>query len=320
MSPHDDVAGPHRVGRDDVPVLNRLFADAFTERYRRDGLTGVRVPPLNPDVWTYAIDAAGDGAMLWRDADGDLAAFNIAHCSGTEGWMGPLAVRPDLQGLGLGRRIVEQAIAYLTERAVTTLGLETMPRTVENIGFYSRIGFTPGHLTVTLGRDVPADPFPKGVHLLSAAGGEAAQLAAGCREVLQRHAPGYDFTREFDLTRTLGLGDTAVCPGDGGVEGFALWHSVPLAEGRRAEELRLLKVFAQTPAVFATLVRAAESTAAKLRIGRVAIRCQTRFTDAYRALVERGYQVRWTDLRMTLAGLEEPRLTDGVVLFSNWEI
>ena len=36
--------------------LNVVFSDAFTERYRRDGMVGVRVPYLNPAVWRYAIE------------------------------------------------------------------------------------------------------------------------------------------------------------------------------------------------------------------------------------------------------------------------
>src|SRR2546426_8358803 len=52
-------------------------------------ILGVRVPHLNPLVWRYALLDAGDGAMVWRDESGHVAAFNIAHRSGTEGWMGP---------------------------------------------------------------------------------------------------------------------------------------------------------------------------------------------------------------------------------------
>ena len=36
--------GPHEIRRDDVPALNQVFSEAFTERYRRDGMVGVRVP------------------------------------------------------------------------------------------------------------------------------------------------------------------------------------------------------------------------------------------------------------------------------------
>src|SRR3989449_11524001 len=152
--PERQVYGPEVAGERDTEDLNRVFAEAFTDRYRRDGLVGVRVPHLNPHVWRYALLDAGDGAMLWRDEAGRVAAFNIAHRSGAEGWMGPLAVRPDRQGAGVGKTIVRTAVDWLLEQKVATLGLETMPRTVENIGFYARLGFSPAHLTITLTNDI----------------------------------------------------------------------------------------------------------------------------------------------------------------------
>ena len=114
----------------------------------------MRVPQLNPVIWRYAIEDAGDGAMVWRDAAGELVGFNMVHRSGTEGWMGPLAVRPERQGEGLGSGMVLAGIDWLKAEGARTIGLETMPRTVDNIGFYSRLGFMPGHLTITLVRDV----------------------------------------------------------------------------------------------------------------------------------------------------------------------
>ena len=93
------------------------------------------------------------GAMIWRDGRGELVAFNMVHRSGTEGWMGPLAVRTDRQARGHGRHIVLEGIAWLEEQGVRTIGLETMPRTIDNIGFYSQLGFVPQQLTVTLQRE-----------------------------------------------------------------------------------------------------------------------------------------------------------------------
>jgi GNAT superfamily N-acetyltransferase len=321
LRPDAAVTGPFTIQPDDVPAVNQLFADAFTERYHRDGLAGVQVPPLNPAIWTYAIRLASEGAMLWRDADGAAAAFNVAHRAGAEGWMGPLAVRPDLQGVGVGRTIVHAAMSFLREREVTTLGLETMPRTVENIGFYSRLGFEPGYLTVTLGRDVPSGTMPSDVQLLSdIPASESDAVRDACRTCMQRAAPGYDFTREIALTAELGLGETAIFLNGDDVEGFAVWHTAPLANRRRSEEVRLLKLFAGSPDVFGALIHALETTASRLKVGRVAVRCQSRFTRSFRTLIDLGYQVRWTDLRMTLAGYAEPELDDGVVLLSNWEI
>ena len=141
---------PERVSVREIPALNEVFSDAFTERYRRDGMVGVRVPYLNPAVWRYAIEDADDGAMIWRDARDEIAAFNMVHRSGVEGWMGPLAVRPDIRaGLGQGDRDERRRVAEEAQGA-KVIGLETMPRTMDNIGFYSRSASRPGHLTVTV--------------------------------------------------------------------------------------------------------------------------------------------------------------------------
>jgi GNAT superfamily N-acetyltransferase len=319
--PEDRVREPEQIEERDVPALNRMFTDAFTDRYQRDGMVGIRVPPLNPAVWSYAIRLAGPGAMLWRDEHGEVVAFNLAHHSGAEGWMGPLAVRPDRQGAGLGRMIVETAISRLRAARVTTLGLETMPRTIENIGFYSRLGFVPGALTITLGREVSQRASAQQPMLVGElAPADRTAVMAACRERLGRAAPGYDFTREMELSHELELGDTVVVERGGTVEGFALWHSAPLAEGRGIDEVRILKLYASGPAVFLDVIRAVERCAATLRIRRVAVRLQGRFLHAYEVLIARGYDVRWTDLRMTLGEFPEPGLGEGEVLLSNWEI
>src|SRR5690348_13276569 len=143
------VDGPFRARPEDVPALNQVFSDAFTERYRRDGMVGVRVPFLNPSIWRYALSDAADGAMVWRDERHQIAAFNIVHRSGAEGWMGPLAVRTDRQGTGIGKDIVGRGSEWLVDQGARVIGLETMPRTLDNIGFYSRMGFVPGRLTLT---------------------------------------------------------------------------------------------------------------------------------------------------------------------------
>lgn len=315
------IHGPQVAAVDDIPPLNRVFSEAFTDRYRRDGLVGVRVPQLNPAIWEYAVRDAGDGAMIWRDAQSELVAFNITHRSGAEGWMGPLAVRTDRQGEGTGRTIVETAIEWLKGEGVTTLGLETMPRTVDNIGFYSRLGFVPQYLTVTMTHDVTrrgvAGPF---VQLGECDTLERTMWLARCRDRLGSSAPGYDFTRELELTLELGIGDTTVIEQDGVIAAFALWHSAALADVRSSDELRVLKLFSDGEENFVRLLVALESVTATLRLKRVAIRCQTKFETAYEALINRGYRVRWTDLRMTLSGYGEASLPGGEIIFSNWEV
>src|SRR5947207_14117919 len=198
--PEASVTGPEPAVERAIDALNRVFAEAFTDRYRRDGLLGARGPQLNPSVWRYALLDAGEGAMLWRDEHGDIAAFNVAHQAGVEGWMGPLAVRPDRQGTGVGKTIVRTAADWLIDRGVTTLGLETMPRTPENIGFYARLGFGPGFLTVTLTNEIATrgQPTPVLLSRRSAADKEAAMESG--RRLVDELVAGIAFSRHVMLT------------------------------------------------------------------------------------------------------------------------
>src|SRR5689334_7810448 len=203
--PSHSVDGPFRARLDDIADLNQVFSDAFTERYRRDGMVGVRVPYLNPAVWRYAIEDADAGAMLWRDDRGHIAAFNMVHRSGTEGWMGPLAVRTEYQGTGLGKEIVTRGVEWLKTQGASVIGLETMPRTMDNIGFYSRLGFLPGRLTITTTIDAAYADAPAA--LIGRLSNRARDDAlAECRALVQRLLPGYDYTREIGLTTELALG------------------------------------------------------------------------------------------------------------------
>jgi GNAT superfamily N-acetyltransferase len=313
------VRGPDRPTMRDVDPLNRVFAEAFTDRYSRDGLVGVRVPQLNTLVWRYALEDAGDGAMVWRDSEGHMVAFNMVHRSGREGWMGPLAVRPDRQGEGLGSQMVRVGIDWLRAQGAATIGLETMPRTVDNIGFYSRIGLVPAHLTVTMVHDVPRRVVGGGGERLSAAGQQTSARIEDCRLLTDSLLPGVDFTREIALTRELGIGDTTLIRDGAELLGFALWHSTPLAAGRPKDELRVLKLVARSVPAFERLLDALHAAAAAERVGRIALRCQTEFAEAYLRLIELGYRVHWTDLRMILQGYPQRSPSSGIVM-SNWEI
>jgi GNAT superfamily N-acetyltransferase len=318
--PERAAHGPRPVTERDIAGLNRLFADAFTDRYRRDGLVGVRVPFLNVAIWRYAIADAGEGAMVWRDEADRVVAFNIAHKSGAEGWMGPLAVRPDRQLAGLGKEIVVAAADWLKAQGVTTLGLETMPRTVDNIGFYSRLGFVPGYLTLTMTREVQrAAGGPAYEVLGSLDAGERAVRLGEIAQLVTSLAPGFDFSREIQLTLDLSLGNLVTVTEGGRLAAFALCHSAPLAENGTRDELRVLKLAATGPDALGAAVEAVAAWAASQSIRRVAVRCQTAYRDAYRALIKCGFRVRWSDLRMTMAGYDEPRPATGI-LWSNWEI
>lgn len=314
------VEGPFPARREDIPALNHVFSDAFTERYRRDGMVGVRVPFLNPAIWRYALEDSGDGAFLWRGARGEIAAFNVAHRSGIEGWMGPLAVRPDLQGGGIGKDVVRAGIDWLSRGGARVIGLETMPRTMDNIGFYSALGLLPGRLTLTVTLeattlDRPAPRLGKLPPRLKD------DVLAECQSLTDEVLPGYDFTRELSLTDHLSLGDTVLLRdrSTDALLGFALCHTVPLVEGRAREELRVLKLVLKSRDDIEPMVRALGDYARRCGTRAIALRTQGEYIRVYERLIRLGARVRWTDLRMALVGSPELVPESGLI-WSNWEV
>ena len=316
--PSQVLDGPRPARLDDVDELNQVFSESFTERYRRDGLVGVRVPHLNPVVWRYAIRDAADGAMIWRGERDEIVAFNMVHRSGVEGWMGPLAVRSEQQGMGAGTEIVRRGIEWLKVHGATVIGLETMPRTMDNIGFYSSAGFVPGRLTLSVTLDAtyadkPAPLFGR----LSA--GDKDDVLHQCRALVASIQPGYDHTREIQLTDELALGDTLLLMKGDELRGFALCHTAPLVEGRTREDLRVLKLTLADDASLDEMVRSLSDFARRSGTRRVSLRMQGEYEAAYLRLIAMRSRVRWTDLRMTLSGYSERKPERGMVL-SNWEI
>lgn len=316
--PSQVLDGPRPARFDDIPDLNDVFSDAFTERYRRDGLTGVRVPHLNPVVWRYAIRDAADGGMVWRGERDEIVAFNMVHRSGTEGWMGPLAVRNEQQGMGAGSEIVRRGIEWLKVHGATVIGLETMPRTMDNIGFYSALGFVPGKLTLTVTVDAtyadrPAPLFGR------MSPSDKDDLLEQCRVLVSSMQPGYDHAREIQLTDELALGDTMLFMNGDHLRGYALCHTAPLVEGRTREELRVLKLVLAEDVTVDAAARALSDLARRSGTKRASIRLQGDYEAAYQRLIALRARVRWTDLRMSLAGYVERKPASGIVL-SNWEI
>ena len=316
--PSHVLDGPYPARLDEVDELNQVFSEAFTDRYRRDGMVGVRVPFLNPAVWRYAIRDAADGAMVWRGERGEIVGFNIVHRSGVEGWMGPIAVRTEHQGAGAGKEIVRRGVDWLKVHGAEVIGLETMPRTLDNIGFYSSLGFVPGRLTLTATLDATYAERP-GTLFGRLPARDRDDVLARCREVVQGMQPGYDHTREIQLTDELALGDTLLVERDGAIIGYALCHTAPLVEGRPREDLRVLKLALAEPQALEDTLRLLCDFARRSGTRRVSIRVQGEYEQVYRELIGRRARLRWSDLRMTLHGFPERVPARGIV-FSNWEI
>jgi hypothetical protein len=240
------------------------------------------------------------------------------HRSGVEGWMGPIAVRSDHQGVGAGKEIVRKGVEWLKVHGATVIGLETMPRTLDNIGFYSTMGFVPQRLTLTTTIDATyADrPAPLFGRLSTR---DKDDVLGECRALVASMQPGYDHSREIILTDELALGDTLLLRKRDELVGFALCHTAPLVEGRPREDLRVLKLGLADLSYLDEMMRMLSDLARRSGTRRVSVRIQGEYETAYNRLIGMRARVRWSDLRMTYAGSPETKAERGLVL-SNWAI
>ena len=76
------------------------------------------------------------------EADGDIVGILVLVRTGDRLLLDNVAVRPDRQGKGLGRRLVTLAVTEARQRGYAHLDLYTNEAMTENICLYQSLGYT----------------------------------------------------------------------------------------------------------------------------------------------------------------------------------
>ena len=86
--------------------------------------------------------AMDDGLFFVAEIDGAVAGTVMAGWDGHRGWIYSLAVQSGLRRRGIGRALLEHAVAELTSRGCPKVNLQVMSDNLEATGFYERLGFS----------------------------------------------------------------------------------------------------------------------------------------------------------------------------------
>lgn len=113
--------------------------------------------------------ASPAGTMLAIRGRGRVVAATCAVSFGPTGWIGALAVAPELRGRGLGRAVCEAAVGWLQGRGAATVLLYA---TAQGRPLYAGLGFAPQH-KATAWRGTAAVRLPAPVRPLTDADREA---------------------------------------------------------------------------------------------------------------------------------------------------
>jgi GNAT superfamily N-acetyltransferase len=117
--------------------VRALILDAFA-------YMGPRINPpssaLRLTVQSMKADA-DKGALLLAERAGELVGCVFARPKGDALYIGKLAVRPGLQGAGIGKKLVDAAREEARRRGIGMLELETRIELVENHATFAHMGF-----------------------------------------------------------------------------------------------------------------------------------------------------------------------------------
>lgn len=133
----------------DVPVIVKMLADDALGRTRED----VRDPP-NPKYAAAFAAIEADGNQLLAVAERDGAVVGCLQISFIPGlskigtWRGQIEsvrIAADNRGGGLGRKMIEWAIAECRQRGCGTVQLTTDKSRLDAQRFYVSLGFKASH-------------------------------------------------------------------------------------------------------------------------------------------------------------------------------
>ena len=100
------------------------------------------------------IEKSNNSSIVY-EIDNKVVGYNFINTWGSFAWFGPLGVDPKYQSKGIGKALINHTMKILKEEyKVSTIGLNTMPESQYNVGFYMSLGFTPLKLSLNLEKQI----------------------------------------------------------------------------------------------------------------------------------------------------------------------
>ncbi len=313
---------------EDISEVNQLLTAAFSQGRKEDGYAETRVPLCNPHMLAMYLSASPEGCFAFEEG-GEIAAVSFSHIWGNTGWLGPIAVKPQYRGKKFGREITEHSIQYLKNMKCRTIGLETMPRSYHNLGFYIKLGFHPGPLTYEASKFTPAaaaqpdiaSADERGLRCMQYRESRKRSFLVKARAVADRASPGTDYSQFITSTERYSFGESMLFEAESGPVALAVAHTAAysLIEKKKLYRVCLLIVVGENAEDhFKRIVALLEQRTHQSACAQIFFRLPARHRRESRYLLEHRYKIVHSDLRMTLDGYPEVNAPE-TIHFNRWE-
>jgi GNAT superfamily N-acetyltransferase len=233
---------------------------------------------------------AAFGAKL----DGELVGSNFATKWGRVGFFGPITVRPDRQERGVAKALLAATVERFDAWGTTHSGLFTFAHSAKHVALYQKFGFHARFLTAIMSAPAQRAGAVAGTSRFSALSATAkADVLRASREVTDGLYPGLDLSAEIATVDALGLGDTVLVEGAGGLAAFAICHYGPRSEagdGFCFIKFGAVRATPSAPGEYARLLDASEALAVAAGMPNLMAGTNLARHEAYGELVARGFR------------------------------
>ncbi len=263
------------------------------------------------------------GCFVAEDHEGKIIGAVVAVMWGSLGVVGPLAVLTNYQNQHVGQHLLRAVHEFLDENKVALAGVVTYPNSPKHLRLFHRFGYKPKGLVAIMSRMVE----PAGTADSSRAdGGRVPKIAPAVRPfsgleeakkkaMLQRLrrittavCRGLDVVKEVEIVDGLALGETYLLENGKDLLGFAICHTPGVSEapaGTLYVKFLALDRAHRRPDHLLFLLGALEAAALEGGLGRIVVPVYLKYFSAYQVLLDRGYQLDFTMVRMQRGRLED---------------
>lgn len=307
-----------RVRKGDLSKVRDVVEQAFGDFYERQLGTRPRQVFGGAQYVHHRWLMEPWGCFVAEEGEGKIVGAAVTVIWGSVGLVGPLAVLSTYQNQDIGQQLLKAAQGFFEENKVTLQGLASYPSSPKHLLLFQKFGYKPKGLVAITSKPLDRREIVQATQAMKptvsvrrfSALEESRKktVMQKLRRITSSVYRGLDLSKEVEIVDGLALGDTVLLERGRELIGFAIYHSPGVSEA--SQGTLYVKYLAidfrhRRPEHFHHLMAALEELAHGAGLRRVVAPAYTYYWAAYQGLLERGYSIDFTMVRMKRGKIEE---------------
>ena len=307
-----------RVRKGDLAKVRDVIEQAFGDFYERQLGTRPRQVFGGAQYVHHRWLMEPWGCFVAEEGDGKIVGAAVAVIWGTLGLVGPVAVLSTYQNQDIGQQLVKATQGFFDENKVTLQGLATYPSSPKHLLLFQKFGYKPKGLVAITSKPLdrreivqatqPGKPALSVRRFSTLEESKKKTTMQRLRRITNLIYRGLDLAKEVEIVDGLALGDTLLLEKGRELIGFAIYHIPGVSEAPQGSlyiKFLAIDFRHRKPEHFHGLLASLEELAHGAGLQRVIAPVYTACWTAYQGLLERGYSIDFTMVRMKRGKLEE---------------